>query len=496
MNRIKKLLLVSVLPLTLSQLNGVEVEVFETSRQGSKYEKVELKSNPDVLPLLITVDLDSKLQTVEGFGASLTESTAYVLDQLPESKRDAVLAKTFSKAGAGFSMIRTHIASCDFSLGSYTYAADPEADLADFSIEEDREDLLPLIKDSLAQEGADFKIVSSPWTAPPWMKDNNHFFAGELLPEHHSTFARYMVKYIEAYKAEGVDVWGVTPVNEPHGNDGNWESMHFDGHQMADYIEGHLGPQFEAAGLDTKIFIFDQNRSEAVEFVEPILHGGAAKYVDGIALHWYGSTYDFYPDVLDELSERFPDYPFFHSEGCIDATGDNEKEGSWLEEDWYWRPEATDWGYVWATEKDKPDHPPYHPIYRYARDIIGGLNHGFFGWVDWNLALDFNGGPNHVSNFCGAPILVDTENKEVFYTPLFYCIKHFSKSIRPGAKILKTTSTYDPIMVTAAENTDGSIVIVALNMGGADQTMRYKVADKEFTDTLQNQSLRTYILHP
>lgn len=494
----KRLSITSFLLSTLLFVNvstGANVRVFETSRTGSAFTEVKLHTQDADNYLKINVFPDQPKQSIVGFGSSFTESAAYVLNQLSDNHRAEVIETCFSESGARFSLTRTHIASCDFSVSNYSYTPNPDAMLADFSIHEDEDDLIPLILDAKSQMGADFKIIASPWTAPTWMKDNHDWNAGKLLPEHYATFASYTLKYLKAYKNKGIDIWGITPINEPHGNGGQWESMEFTGEEMADYVENHLGPTIKKASIDTKIFIFDQNREQAaIDFVTPILESGAGEFVDGIALHWYNSTVDYCPDFLDTLSAKFPNKPFFHSEGCIDAMGDDEPKGAWLEDDWYWRKEATDWGYFWATEETKKDHPPYRPFYRYARDIIGGLNHGFFGWVDWNLALDFNGGPNHADNFCGAPILIDTKNNEVYYTPLFFCLQHFSKFIRPGAKILTVDQTEEPFMFTAAKNPDGSIIIIAFNMEESAQQVEIRVGEITLSDTLQAQSLKTYVL--
>ena len=470
------------------------IKVYETNRAGTSFAEVQLDNHAFSNPIRLQIDPSQLKQEVVGFGGSFTESAAYVLGQLSEDKRAEVIAAYFSESGAHYSLTRTHIASCDFALSNYSYTPDPDPTLANFSIAEDEPDLIPLIKDAMAQPGADFKIVASPWTSPSWMKDNNDWNAGSLLPEHYSTFARYTLKYLQAYQAVGIDIWGITPENEPLGNGGQWESLHFTGEQMADYVGNHLGPVLEQAGMDTKIFIYDQNRDEVLHYVKPILGSPAAEYVDGVALHWYSHTKDYCPKILDTLTSLYPETPFFHSEGCIDVMGDDEPAGAWLENDWYWNEDATDWGYYWAVDDAKADHPKYRPFYRYARDIIGGLNHGFFGWVDWNLALDFKGGPNHANNFACAPVLVDTKNNEIYYTPIYYCMMHFSKYIRPGARIVEVDNVAEPLMVTAAKNPDGSLVVVAFNMGESAQPVEIKLGSSTICDTLRAQSLKTYVV--
>ena len=156
---------------------------------------------------------------------------------------------------------------------------------------------------------------------------------------------------------------------------GNWESLHFNPEQMRDFIADHLGPALAKAGLDVPLWIYDQNREEIMLDWAETIYGDekASAFVRGMAVHWYQSTVDVGGEFLDEIHKRYPGKEILHSEGCIDALGDDEPIGSWLEDDWFWRPEATDWGKFWATEEDKKQHPPYRPFYRYTRDLIGGL---------------------------------------------------------------------------------------------------------------------------
>ncbi len=137
----------------------------------------------------------------------------------------------------------------------------------------------------------------------------------------------------------------------------------------------------------------------------------------------------------------------------------------WQDDDWYWRKEATDWGFTWAKEEDKPLHPAYVPVYRYARDIIGGLNSWLTGWVDWNLVLDTQGGPNLASNWCCAPVIAKPETDEVYFMPMYYALAHFSKYFRPGAQRIGFKNPMENLMVTAVENPDGSLAVAVLNQG-------------------------------
>jgi glucosylceramidase len=468
--------------------------IVQTSRAGDKaFEKESLpftSENDSRLPV-IRLDPKDRYQEIVGFGGSFTESAAYVLNGLSEKKRDEVLHAYFSPDGAAYSLTRTHMGSCDFSLSNYTYTNTPEdLDLSDFSIAEDRDDLIPLILDAAAVEGADFRIIASPWTAPPWMKDNYDWNGGSLLPEYFDTWALYFCKYIEEYEKSGVPIWAVTTLNEPLGNAEQWESMIFTPAEMNRFVKKSLGPKFAERNIDARILIYDQNRDHLEEWANGILGDReAAKYVWGTAVHWYSSTYEWYPEELTRVHNRFPDKKLLHTEGCIDS-----EVPVWRDDDWYWRSEATDWGYDWASEREKRLHPRYVPVYRYARDIIGGLNSYLTGWIDWNIVLDDRGGPNHAENWCIAPVIAKPETDEVYYTPLYFVMCHFSRHIRPGAVRIGVENGITGLMVTAVRNPDGTIALEILNQ--ADQGERFAVElDSKFVEiSIPANALQTIII--
>jgi len=198
-------------------------QVVQTSKDGDKLTTIgnfTLTAKKEHEYPAIKIDSNKTYQKIAGFGGSFTEASAYVLKQLSTGKRKEVLNAYFSSDGAAYSLTRTHMNSCDFSLGNYAYANNPgDTELETFSIAEDEDDLIPLIKDALSVKGATFKIIASPWTAPPWMKDNNAWYGGSLKEEYYPTWALFFSKYIKAYKEHGIDIWAVTVENEPLGND-------------------------------------------------------------------------------------------------------------------------------------------------------------------------------------------------------------------------------------------------------------------------------------
>ncbi len=491
-----------LMPFSFSEASEAHVAIYQTTREGDRLAEVEGKSkSKEETAFRLEINPGRTYQEFLGIGGSFTESAAAVLYELSEKRRKEVLRACFGPEGARYSLTRTHIASCDFSMRNFTYAPVAEdLDLEHFSIEADRTWLLPMIREAQEVNGADFRILASPWTAPPWMKDNQTWNGGKLLPHHYPVFADYLVRYLKAYEDEGIPIWAITPMNEPHGNGSNWESTHFSAEEMRVFIKDYLGPAFRKESIESLIWIYDQNRGKGlIEWADTILADEeAASYVAGTAVHWYDSTVSSQPASLDYVQERYPEKQIIHTEGCIDAMGDDEPIGAWLEDDWYWRAEATDWGYLWADEEDRHRHPPYRPFHRYARDLIDGFNHHLTGWIDWNLLLNTRGGPNHARNYCLAPILVDSGKDHVFYTPLYYAIAHVSRFVRPGAQRIGLDGMSHGCIATAFRNPDNSIVVVVFNPGSDDQSYSLKTLgrDRALIVDLPSQALQTVFLSP
>jgi glucosylceramidase len=467
------------------------VQIFETAANGHKLTNIQ-PSPVTANAIPIAIHPQKRYQTITGFGGSFTEASAYLLNKLSKANRDAILQAYFSREGAAYSLTRTHINSCDFSLRNYAYANVPgDTILAHFSIDEDRGDLIPMIKAAMDISQDGFKLIASPWTAPPWMKDNNDWRGGKLLPQYRETWALYFSKYIQAYQKEGIPIWGVTVENEPLGNDKNWESMHFTPEEMTGFVKDYLGPRLEKDGyVAVKILGYDQNRGEELEKWAKVMYAdqASAKYFDGMAVHWYASTYDYFPGSLELTHRLAPDKYLINTEACVDA-----EVPKWKDDNWYWSQEATDWGWDWASEKEKYLHPKYVPVFRYAGDIIGCLNHYVDGWIDWNMVLDKQGGPNWFKNWCTAPVIVDPVKDEVYFTPLYYTMAHFSKFIRPGAVRIGFDNPDKELMVTAAQNLDGSVAVVVFNPTAKKQLLQLKMDGKKTYCQIDAKAIQTIL---
>ncbi len=473
--------------------NPLSVEVYESSASGNKLTQLTEFETSGVDNLIkISILPDQEFQSITGFGGSFTESSAHLLNKLGKENREKVLQAYFGEDGAKYSLTRTHINSCDFSVSNYSYAPEEgDKELNSFSIDEDRDDIIPMIKEAMAISKDGFKIISSPWTAPPWMKDNNDWVGGKLLPEYYDSWALFFSKYIDAYKAEGIDIWGITVENEPLGNGNNWESMHYTPDEMTNFVMNHLGPKLEADGKgDLKILGYDQNREHLKEWVDSqYKNEETSKYFDGTAIHWYASTYEVFPEELQYAHEKAPNKLLIQSEACVDA-----QVPVWQDDKWYFEKEATDWGYTWAPEKDRHLHPKYAPVNRYARDIIGCLNNWVDGWVDWNMVLDTKGGPNWFKNWCIAPVIVDPEKDEVYFTPLYYTMAHFSKFIRPGAERIGFESSDNDLLITAASNPDGSIAVIVFNQDSEPKNFKLSLNESAIDIQISGQAIQTIVI--
>ncbi|MEM9921214.1 MAG: glycoside hydrolase family 30 beta sandwich domain-containing protein, partial [Bacteroidota bacterium] len=412
--------------------SDTELRLTETGKQSFSAASQPLENEVSVF-----VNPKKTFQSLLGIGGAITDASAEVFAKLsPESQKEFLTAYYDQEKGIGYSLCRTPIHSCDFSSGSYTYIEDGDKDLSTFSIEHDQQFKIPLIKKATAAAGGELLLYASPWSPPAFMKDNNNMLqGGKLLPEYFATWALYYAKFIQAYESEEMPIWGITIQNEPMAVQ-RWESCIYTAEEERDFLKNHLGPTLEAQGLgDKKIVVWDHNRDLINHRANTIFEDPeAAKYAWGIGFHWYETWAGGDPMFtnLGNINESFPSKNLLFTEGC--------QEGFRSDRFQYW-PHAE----------------------RYGRSIINDFNNGTVGWTDWNVLLDQNGGPNHVGNFCFAPLHGDVETGGLIYTPTYYYIGHFSKFIRPGAKRISTVSSRSHLLSTSFVNEDNSMVNVIMN---------------------------------
>ena len=408
----------------------------------------------------ITIEPKNQRQEILGFGGSFTEASSSIYKELDKEKKEEIIESYFGKNGNKYSMARTHINSCDFSLGNYAHVEDEnDLELKTFSLERNKISLIPMINDALKKRKNKIKIMASPWSPPAWMKTTGEMnFGGKLKSEYRDTWANYYCKFIENCEKENVPIWGLSIQNEPEAKQ-TWDSCLYTAYEERDFIKNHLGPSLEKHNLlDRKVIIWDHNRDVMVERARTVLSDpDAAKYVWGTGFHWYcGDHFDNVQKVHDE----FPDKQLIFTEGCQEG---GPHIGSW------------DLGE------------------RYATSIINDLNRWTVAWIDWNLILNEQGGPNHVGNYCSAPIIVDTRSQGLLYQSSYYYIGHFSRFILPGDKIINSKNTNDTIDVLSSINDQNIVNTVIQNKNESCVEVNYSRDNVNSVFTIPERSIVTVV---
>lgn len=422
----------------------------------------------------VVIDRTKKYQTFKGFGGAITEAAGYVLSKIPEATRLDVLKSYFDpENGQGYVFTRTHMNSCDFALGNWACVENKDETLESFSMERTNQYITPNLVDANKISGGVLNVMITPWSPPAWMKTNNDMnHGGKLLPEYKDLWAEYYVRFIQALKKEGITVNYLSVQNEPAAVQ-VWDSCEYSAKEEGEFAVNHLYPALNKAGLDyIKILVWDHNREILKErFTESMSVPGADKVISGAAYHWYsGDQFDH----VQYVSDNFPDKDLIFTEGSIEG---GSRPGAWFSGE------------------------------RYAHNIINDLNSGCNAWIDWNIVLNMEGGPNHVNNFCDAAVLIDEETGEVNPQSSFYYIGHFSRFIKPGA--IRLSVTHDNGWVPASisgrgenllesvafENPDGSVVFVITNRTEADLNYHFKFADWKdpVVYKIPPRSIQTYI---
>ena len=392
---------------------------------------------PKETQICVFVDPGRQFQTFLGIGGALTDASAEVFAMLPKEKQKELLTAYFDdKQGIGYRLARTNIHSCDFSSGSYTYVTEGDKELKSFNITHDRQFRIPFIKQAIAAAGGQLNIFASPWSPPAFMKDNNDMLhGGKLKSEFYQSWANYFTKFIRGYQSEGIPIWGISVQNEPMATQ-KWESCIFTAEEERDFVKNFLGPTMKREGFTTKkIIAWDHNRDLIYQRASTLLSDPqAAKFIWGIGFHWYEPWSGGEPmfDNVRLVYETWPDKNLIFTEGCVDSFNAS-KLGEWKFGE------------------------------QYGRSMINDFNNGTVGWTDWNVLLDEKGGPNHVSNFCFAPVHADSKTGELTYLSSYYYIGHFSKFIRPGAKRIASSPSRSQLLSTAFLNPDGKVAVVVMN---------------------------------
>lgn len=444
-----------------------EMKVIETRLVDSEYQTITYD-----LPFalddgtqethIINLYPTETFQTLIGFGGAFTESAGYVFSKSSEAMQKELIEAYFGERGLGYAIGRCPVDSCDFSLGNYSAVAlAPKNDLTTFSLSRDEQFILPLI-DKAQKLTSNLRLVLSPWSPPAYMKTNGEKNnGGSLKPEFRETWAAYLCKYIREYERRGYNVYALSVQNEPNAVQ-KWDSCVYSPEQERDFVRDYLAPELKRSGLEhAKLIIWDHNKERLFDRTDYILSDSVAnRAVGAVGFHWYSGDHF---EAIELVRRKYPDKVLIFTEGCIEYS--KFSAGSGLAN-----------------------------AQMYAHEMIGSLNAGMNAFIDWNLYLDASGGPNHVGNFCDAPIMVDYQAQKIIYNLSYRYIGHFSKFIKPDAKRIGFSRYTDQVEVTAFINPDGTIVAVLLNRSEKSHECHIRIEGRLYQIVVHGESIMTVAL--
>ncbi len=406
----------------------------------------------------ITIDPTQLFQTIDGFGNCLTGGSATLLHRMDAASRSELLRELFATDGnnIGISYLRVSIGASDLSDRVFSYndlpAGETDPEMNRFSLETERVDLIPVLKEILTIN-PEIKIMGSPWSAPIWMKTNNNSKGGSLKPEYFDAYAKYFVKYIQGMKAEGIIVDAITIQNEPL-HPGNNPSMYMTAEDQALFIKRNLGPAFRAANIKAKIIVYDHN-ADRPDYPLTILNDPeAAQYVNGSAFHLYGGSID----TLSMVHDAHPDKNLYFTEQWVGAPGNLAKDLAW-----------------------------------HVRTlVIGGTRNWCRNVLEWNLAADPQNDP-HTEGGCDRCLgTVTIDGNKVIRNPAWYILAHASKFVRPGS--VRIGSSTSPALPNVAFKTpEGRIVLIVQNNSDAQKNFSITYNNKSVTAVLDKGAVGTYV---
>lgn len=429
------------------QIKKINIEELTSNEKGSHLDS-------------LSIEKDHVKQEILGFGGAFTESSSSIYKSLNPEKKEEIIEAYFGRTGNQYNMGRTHINSCDFSLENYAHCETPgDISLSTFSIERDKKMIIPFIKDAIKQSLNNIKILASPWSPPAWMKTNKEMNnGGKLITKYRSSWANYYCKYIEYYEREEIPIWGISIQNEPEAKQ-TWDSCLYSTEEERDFIKYFLGPALEHHGLlSKKVVIWDHNRDVMVERARKVLEDPiASKYVWGTGFHWYNGDHF---EAVQQVHDEFPDKNLIFTEGCQE---NGPHIGSWKLGE------------------------------RYATSIINDLNRWTRAWLDWNLILNETGGPNHVGNYCSAPIIVDTQSDTILYQSSYYYIGHFSRFLKRGDQIVKSNLESKTLLALSSINKSDELTSVVMNKSDQNIDFTYSIDEIKLKLKIPSRSIITII---
>lgn len=431
------------------------VRLYESNKQGMRFNQKDLNfssSHTENQNVKITIDKSKRYQQILGFGGAFTDAAGINILGLPSRLQDQILRGYYSADGLDYTIGRVPMASCDFSTHVYSYDDVPgDMNLIHFNLtKEDLEIKIPLIQRAQKMQPGPIKLFASPWSAPGWMKESGNMSGPGVLKgkpggEYYQTWAEYFVKFLQAYKSQNVNFWGVTAENEPMEGfvpNYSFQAMGFTAEMQRDFIHYNLGPTLNHSGFGKdklNLMIMDDQRFLLPRWANIVLNETiTSQYVSGIAFHWYANLIS-PPELLDITHKKFPNKFLLSTEACAESLS--------------WDKQKVKLG-SWERGED------------YAHDIIQDLLHWTVGWVDWNLALNPIGGPNWAKNFVDSPIIVNVTSKEFYKQPMYYALAHFSKLLPPGSVrigLILSGLNVENFEVVAFERPDNGTVLIIIN---------------------------------
>jgi glucosylceramidase len=411
--------------------------------------------------LTISIDDKQTLQTIDGFGFALTGGSAQHMVRMNPAKRASLIQELFGVAGKdiGISYLRVSIGSSDLNDHVFTYddlpAGQTDPDMARFSLDEDRADVIPVLKEIL-KVNPKMKILGSPWTAPSWMKSNDNPKGGKLKPECYPAYARYFVKYIQGMRAEGIRIDAITVQNEPL-NEKNTPSLSMSATEEADFIKNHLGPAFQAARIDTKIVLYDHN-CDVPQYATSILADAqAARYVDGSGFHLYGGQIE----AMSQVHGAYPRKNLYFTEQMV--TGSVES---------------------------RPSVNVASPV---RKLIVGATRNWSRNVLLWNLAADPQNRPHTDNGGCGTcQGAITIDGSTVTRNVAYYAVAHASKFVRPGSVRIGSNSP-DTLPNVAFKAPGGKRVLIVVSAGQSPETFAIQYRGAVAVTTLNPGSVGTYV---
>ena len=402
----------------------------------------------------IVLEPEKKFQEILGFGAAFTDAACYTFNRLEPAARKDLFRQLFHPSEMGLNVCRTCIGSSDYSTKVYSFdegAPDPE--LRRFSIDHDREYILPMLREA-RQANPDLFLFSSPWSPPGWMKSNGSMLGGNIQRRSFAPYANYFLKFLQAYEAEHVPIQAVTIQNEVDTDqDGRMPACTWPEEYEADFVRQQLGPVFEKNGVKTKIWIIDHNYNLWGRAIAELETPGVSRFTNAIAWHGYVGK----PEWIDRVHDAFPNVEMYWTEGGPDYTDPNY---------------AKDWAKWSETFTETLRH--------WCRSITG-----------WNLALDETGHPNIGPFPCGGLVTINSQSRAVSYSGQFWAMAHYSRFVRRGAHRFDSTGKSD-VSHVAFENPDGQRVLVLANAGAARQC-QVRLGNEQIGIPLSGNSVSTLV---